>query len=142
MLTTTQWPYGGPDVDEKAPRYIQGLCFARDARNDNPDSNHYAYPIPIIPVMDIYSKEVVRVDRLATGGKQDGLKTGTHKKNVISHCAPGEYAPELLDTPLRTDVKALNVIQPDGPSFQVDGNLIQWQKWRFRLGFNPREGAT
>lgn len=25
-----------------------------------------------------------------------------------------------------------------GPSFRVDGNLITWQKWRFRLGFNYR----
>lgn len=92
--------------------------------------------------MDIYSKEVVRIDRLATGGKQDGLKTGTHKKAIIAHCTPAEYVPELLGKPLRTDVKPLNVVQPEGPSFQVDGNLIRWQKWRFRLGFNPREGAT
>jgi primary-amine oxidase len=51
--------------------------------------------------------------------------------------------PELLDTPLRKDLKPLNVIQPDGPSFQVTNeSLVEWQKWRFRVGFNPREGAT
>jgi len=84
----------------------------------------------------------VRIDRLATGGKEDGLAYGTHKKNILDHCSSAEYVPELLSQPLRTDVKPLNVIQPEGPSFQVDGNLIQWQKWRFRLGFTPREGAV
>jgi primary-amine oxidase len=93
-------------------------------------------------VLDTYKKEIVRVDRLATGGKEDGLGYGTHKKNVLDHCRPAEYTPELLARPLRTDLKPLNVIQPEGPSFQVSNNLIEWQKWRFRLGFNPREGAT
>ncbi len=92
--------------------------------------------------MDTYTKKIVRVDRLATGGKEDGLAYGTHKKNILDHCSSAEYVPELLSQPMRTDVKPLNVTQPEGPSFQVDGNLVQWQKWRFRIGFNPREGAT
>ncbi len=135
-----KWPYGG-DAEDNV-RYMQGLCFARDARSGNEDSNHYAYPLPIIPVMDTSTWEIVRIDKLATGGKEDGLSYGTHKKQVLAHCNPAEYIPELLPQPLRTDVKPLNVVQPQGPSFQVDGNSIQWQKWRFRVGFNPREGAT
>ncbi|KAH7372203.1 primary-amine oxidase [Cadophora sp. MPI-SDFR-AT-0126] len=142
VVTIDPWPYGGPDPSEVAPRYTQGLCFARDTRNGNEDSNHYGYPLPIIPIMDTYSKEIVRVDRLATGGREDGLTYGTHKRDILSHCSPSEYVPELLSQPLRTDVKPLNVTQPEGPSFKVDGNLIEWQKWRFRVGFNPREGAT
>lgn len=121
---------------------MQGLCFAKDTRSGNADSNHYGYPLPIVPIMDSCTKEIVRIDRLATGGKDDGLAYGTHKKNIVDHCAPSEYVPELLSQPLRTDVKPLNVTQPEGPSFHLDGNLVQWQKWRFRLGFNPREGAT
>ncbi|KIW79218.1 hypothetical protein Z517_05830 [Fonsecaea pedrosoi CBS 271.37] len=138
------WPYGGPDVGEVAPRqvYTQGLCFAK-LRNGNPDSNHYGFPLPIIPVMDTYKKEIVRIERLATGGTEDGLKYGTAGKNVLEHCKPAEYVPELLDTPLRKDVKPLNVVQPDGPSFTVsDDSLIEWQKWRFRVGFTPRECAV
>jgi hypothetical protein len=35
------------------------------------------------------------------------------------------------------------VVQPQGPSFSItEGNLIQWQKWRMRVTFNPREGAV
>lgn len=143
VVTIDPWPYGGPDLGEKAPRYTQGLCFARDTRSNNADSNHYGYPLPIIPVLDTYSKEIVRIDRLATGGKEDGLEYGTHKANVLDHCSSSEYVPELLGQPLRTDVKPLNVIQPEGPSFKVsDESLVEWQKWRFRVGFSPREGAT
>jgi primary-amine oxidase len=137
------WPYGGPDPDEVFPRYTQGLAFAKDMRSKNPDSNHYGYPLPLIPVMDTYKHEIIRIDRLATGGKEDGLNYGTHPKNLLDHCLPAEYVPELLDIPLRSDLKPLNVVQPDGASFQVSNDsLVEWQKWRFRIGFNPREGAV
>ena len=33
-------------------------------------------------------------------------------------------------------------MQPEGPSFTVDGNLIEWQNWSLRVGFNYREGLT
>jgi primary-amine oxidase len=106
-------------------------------------ANFYAYPLPLIPVMNARTKEIVRIDRLGTGGKQDGLAKGTHDKEIIKHCKGAEYAPELLENGTRKDLKPLNVIQPDGPSFTVtDESLVEWQKWRFRLGFNPREGAT
>jgi primary-amine oxidase len=29
-----------------------------------------------------------------------------------------------------------------GPSFSVEGNLVRWQKWQFRVGFNSREGLV
>lgn len=136
------WPYGGPDQDEENRRYFQGLCFAQDQSSGNPDSNFYAYPLPIIPVMDARKREIVRVDRLATGGKQDGLRDQTRSERAIDHCQPAEYAPEFLKDRLRTDLKPLNIVQPEGVSFKVTGHLVEWQKWRFRVGFNPREGAT
>ncbi|KAI9894915.1 MAG: hypothetical protein M1814_000135 [Vezdaea aestivalis] len=142
IVTTDPWPYGSRDSSDMH-RWTVGLCYARDGRHNNEDSNHYGYPIPIIPVLDTHTGKIVRIDRLATGGKRDGLAYGTHKPNVLDHCNPAEYLPELLEEPLRQDLKPLNVIQPDGPSFSVtDNSLIEWQKWKFRVGFNPREGAT
>jgi len=44
--------------------------------------------------------------------------------------------------PQRTGLKALDITQPDGPSFTVEGNLVTWQKWRLRVGFTPREGLV
>ncbi len=42
----------------------------------------------------------------------------------------------------RTGLKPLVVTQPDGPSFQIDGQAVTWQKWHFRIGFTPREGLV
>lgn len=137
------WPYGGRDLEEENRRYFQGLCFAQDTRSGNPDSNFYGYPLPLIPVMDAHTREIIRIDRLATGGEDDGLNAVTHSKDIVQHCQPSEYVPELLKDGTRTDLKPLNVSQPDGPSFKVtDESLVEWQKWSFRVGFNHREGAT
>ena len=42
----------------------------------------------------------------------------------------------------RPGLKPLNVVQPDGPSFKLKGNLVTWMGWQFRVGFNPREGIV
>ncbi|PSK34791.1 Copper amine oxidase 1 [Elsinoe australis] len=137
------WPYGGLEDTDENGRYFQGLIFAQDLRNKNPDSNFYAYPLPLIPVMDIHKEKIIRIDRLATGGKGDSLTGQTHSERVIDHCGPAEYVPELLPNGTRKDLKKLDVLQPDGPSFSVkDESLVEWQKWRFRVSFNPREGAV
>jgi primary-amine oxidase len=136
------WPYGGLDSTEENKRYFQGLCFGRDTRSGNPDSNFYAYPLPLIPVMDAQTKKIIRVDKLATGGTGDLMTGKTHAKEILAHCAQSEYVPELLPNGTRKDLKQIHIEQPDGPSFSVNGGLIEWQKWRFRVGFNPREGAT
>ncbi|KAL2068426.1 hypothetical protein VTL71DRAFT_16524 [Oculimacula yallundae] len=136
------WPYGALDPSDPNQRYFQGMCFAQDKRLKNEDSNFYAYPLPLIPIMDATTKKIVRVDRPATGGKGDPLTGQTHAKGIIDHCVSSEYVPELLSQGTRSDLQPLNVVQPNGPSFSTKGNLIEWQKWRFRVGFNPREGAT
>ncbi|KAI4763829.1 putative copper amine oxidase [Aureobasidium sp. EXF-3400] len=137
------WPYGGLDEEDESRRYFQGLIFAQDTRNGNADSNFYAFPLPLIPVLDIHKKEICRIDKLATGGKNDSLTGKTHNERILDHCTTAEYVPELLPQGLRKDLKTLNVLQPEGPSFKVtDESLVEWQKWRFRVSFNPREGAV
>jgi primary-amine oxidase len=145
-VTIDPWPYGGLDPDEDIPRYMQGLVYARNTAHNNPDANHYGYPLPIIPVMDFVTKKLIRVDRLATGGTGDSLypiPRADEPKKVFGHGKSAEYAPELLDQPLRADVKPIDITQPEGASFKVHSdNLVEWQKWRFRVGFTPREGAV
>ncbi|EHK97718.1 putative Copper amine oxidase 1 [Glarea lozoyensis 74030] len=58
---------------------------------------------------------------------------------------PNEYIHEAQE--LRTDLKPLNVVQPEGASFKVSnyseqGHNIEWQKWTFKVGFNQREGMV
>jgi primary-amine oxidase len=140
------WPYGSLEVGDEPGRYFQGLVYARDTRNgNNPDSNFYSFPIPFIPVVDYHKRELVRIERLATGGKGDGLKAAARDstKHPLAHCTTAEYVPELIEGGVRKDLKELSVIQPDGPSFKVsDGSLVEWQKWRFRVSFTAREGVV
>jgi primary-amine oxidase len=137
------WPYGASDVEDGTTRFFQGLIFAQDTRSRNPDSNFYAYPLPLIPIMDARTKEIVRVEEPATGGVGDALKAKTHLPAVVDHCKSSEYVPELLPNGTRKDLKPLTVVQPEGPSFSVtNDNLVEWQKWRMRITFNPREGLV
>jgi len=43
---------------------------------------------------------------------------------------------------VRTDLKPLEIIQPEGPSFTVRGREVTWQKWSFRVGFTETEGLV
>ena len=41
-----------------------------------------------------------------------------------------------------SDLKPIEITQPEGPSFTVDGHDVRWQKWQLRVGFTPREGLV
>ena len=63
------------------------------------------------------------------------------------HAAPAE--PRRATTPrisrrMREGLKPISITQPEGVSFTVDGNRVDWQKWSFRIGFDPvrRAGAA
>ena len=43
---------------------------------------------------------------------------------------------------LREALKRLQVSQPDGTSFRVQGDEVSWQNWRFRFAMNSREGLV
>jgi primary-amine oxidase len=82
---------------------------------------------------------VIRVEILPTGAD----KTVRPVEKYIPR-PPSEYIPEYQK--LRTDLKPLNVVQPEGASFTVKealgGSIIEWQKWYMRVGFNQREGMV
>jgi primary-amine oxidase len=128
------WMYGTDDPNEKR-RLFQ--CFMYMVEVDHPENNHYSLPCKFAPVFDARTRELVRIDYLPGGA--DGQTTETQPWAPVKAV---QYAPELLDEPLRTDLKPYIVQQPEGPSFSVDGNSVYWQKWRFRVGFNNREGLV
>jgi primary-amine oxidase len=43
---------------------------------------------------------------------------------------------------LREPPKPLLIQQPQGPSFEIEGNQVSWQKWRLRYLVHPREGLV
>ncbi|KAI8472761.1 MAG: copper amine oxidase [Monoraphidium minutum] len=52
------------------------------------------------------------------------------------------YHSDLQPGPWRAGLKPLDVLQPEGPSFSVEGGLVKWQKWQMRVSFNYREGLV
>jgi primary-amine oxidase len=81
--------------------------------------------------------KLVEIIRLPTGNDF----TLNHDAAYVPHKAK-EYHHDLQSQTPRQDLKPLIVQQPQGVSFSIDGYLIRWQKWRFRLGFNWREGMV
>lgn len=119
----------------------QCFLYMRDPGDpSNLDSNHYAFPLTISPVVDTVTAQVIRIDYLPTGNDHSVKEPQPFKVPP-----PSEYTPEHQN--LRTDVKPLHVIQPEGASFEVTevgetGRILEWQKWFFRIGFNQREGMV
>ncbi|CAG8954299.1 hypothetical protein HYFRA_00005920 [Hymenoscyphus fraxineus] len=127
------WPYGR-DNNTQTPRFVQCYLFAE---RNHPGSNHYDNPLPFSPIVDMVKREVIDIVRLPTGSDS------SLKPNAVYEPHPAkEYHHELQAQPARTDLKPLVIHQPQGVSFSIDGYLIKWQKWRFRLGFNWREGMV
>ncbi|KFY29838.1 hypothetical protein V494_08442 [Pseudogymnoascus sp. VKM F-4513 (FW-928)] len=136
------WSYGADKFSSThTPLRIQAFLYA--CTDKHPERNQYAFPLPISPVFDVYTGIIIRIDALATGGVEDGLRYHTAPEAPLAHCVENEYYPDLIREELRRDLKPLHVVQPEGPSFTItDENLVEWQKWRFRVGFHYREGLT
>jgi primary-amine oxidase len=129
------WPsgyYGPQDHPATSPRLCRPLTWLRSSRREH----GYARPIEgLVVTVDMDAGTVIDV-------------TDHGVLPVPSH--PGNYSPEFMfdemNRPafsgLRADVKTISITQPDGPSFEVDGWGVTWQKWRLRVGFNPREGLV
>lgn len=128
------WMYGTDDANETR-RLFQ--CFMYMVEVEHPQNNHYSLPCKFSPVFDGTTHELVRMDYLPGGADTASVETQPWKP-----VRAVQYAHELLDEPLRQDLKPYIAQQPEGPSFNVDGNLVSWQKWRFRVGFNSREGLV
>ncbi|KAB2570884.1 Copper amine oxidase 1 [Lasiodiplodia theobromae] len=128
------WMYGTDSLDEHR-RLFQ--CYLYVVEINDPLNNHYSTPCTFSPVFDSASHELVRMDFLPTG--IDGRVKPTSKWKPVRTV---QYAHHLLDQPLRSDLKPYIVQQPEGPSYSIEGNVIRWQKWRFVVGFNDREGLV
>jgi primary-amine oxidase len=54
----------------------------------------------------------------------------------------GDYTDPAVRGPHRSDLRPIEITQPEGPSFTLDGSLLHWQNWSMRIGFDAREGLT
>jgi primary-amine oxidase len=54
----------------------------------------------------------------------------------------GDYNDPAVRGPVRTGLQQIEISQPHGASFTLDGSVLTWQNWSMRIGFDAREGLT
>jgi primary-amine oxidase len=116
------WPFGGliPEALADGKRLVWTPIWERKT----PDDNQYAHPVyGLYAVIDLDTGTVIDVE--------------DHGELPVPQ-ESGHYRQSQLGEPRA--LRELEITQPAGPSFTVDGWRVEWQKWAFRIGFCPREG--
>lgn len=120
------WTYGKAMMPEQWRDRRLGWCDLW--MRETPEGNPYAHPVSGLKIIvDMNTLEMLEIE--------DHHDYGLPKVDA-------EYDPRVRGTRQRTDLKPLEISQPEGISFTVDGNELRWQNWSMRLGFNFREGPV
>ncbi|MDY7099868.1 MAG: primary-amine oxidase [Actinomycetota bacterium] len=126
-IQTDPWPAGwfGSELDATGRRLCRAMSFVRSA----PDDNGYAYPVEnLVAFVDYDTGEIVEL-------VDDGV--------VPIPPTSGRYdAATIGETTTLREQAPLEITQPDGPGFTLDGNLLSWQNWRMRVSVVPYEGLV
>jgi primary-amine oxidase len=127
LVLVDVWAYGAALVPER----YRGLRigWADVWLRSTPDGNPYANPVGgLHPIVDLNRMVLLELEDDARGPS-----TGP--------ATQGEYLPSLTGLAPRP-LAPLEIHQPEGVSFSLDGNLLSWQNWQLRIGFNYREGLV
>lgn len=109
-------------AEEKGIRIFRAVALYRGT-----GLNAYARPIEgLVAYVDMNARKILK---LVDSGVVPMAK------------ASAEYDEKAVGR-LREAPRVLNIVQPQGVSFVVQGNEVRWQKWRFRYGIHPREGIV
>ena len=111
-------------ADEDGRRIVRVLAFVQS------DPQDYAWSHPVDGVaayFDLIERRVFRI---------------VDEFELPVPAESGDYEDPEVRGPLRTDLRPIEITQPDGPSFSLDGTLLRWQNWSMRVGFDAREGLT
>lgn len=124
MVCVDPWSAGSFDVPgEEGKHLCHGFCWLKTSMNDN----LYAHPIEgLHPVVDIKNKTVIRTD---------------DKGDIPIPMVNINYDSEF-QTEIRKDLKPIDIVQPEGVSFSMEGRTLKWHDWSILVGFNAREGLT
>jgi primary-amine oxidase len=122
------WPagnFGAPEEQDR--RLARCLAFVRP----RPGDSEWAHPVDgLIVLVDLTTLEVLRIDD--HGVVPIPEESGNF--DVEAATAGGRQ--------LRDDIRPLEISQPEGPSFELDGRVLRWQNWELHVGFTPREGLV
>ena len=110
--------------EEEGRRILRVLAF----RQDYPEDHPWAHPVDgLSAYVDTATRKITRlVD-------SDVLAIPAESGNFDDPAVQGE--------PLTT-LKPIVITQPEGPSFEVNGEWVSWANWNFQVGFDMREGLV
>lgn len=109
--------------NERGRRVIRSLTFLRDSEDDIP----WAHPVEgLIVHVDLVTNTVIGIE---------------DEGDIPVPAGSGKYTPDAVG-PARTSLKPIEITQPEGPSFRVEGSLVEWENWSMRVDFNAREGLV
>jgi primary-amine oxidase len=118
------WSAGNFSIPGEEGRH---LCHVFAWLRLRENENFYAHPIEgLNAVIDLKTWEVIRVDDYGV---------------VPVPMQEANYEREFINT-TRKPLKPINVVQPQGVNFRVNGNSLSWDKWSLVVGFNARESLT
>jgi primary-amine oxidase len=118
----TAGAFGPPDDDRR--RFVRVLAFVQAREHDLA----WAHPVDgVAAYVDLIEKKVFKV---------------TDEFELPVPAESGDYDDEQVRGPYRTTLRPIEITQPQGPSFILNGPWLQWQDWSMRLGFDAREGLT
>ena len=118
------WSAGNFDVPGEEGRH---LCHVFSWQRLYENENFYAHPIEgLNAVIDLKTGEIIRVDDYGV---------------VPVPQQQANYEHQFIKTP-RAALKPINVVQPEGVNFSLEGSKLTWHKWSLVVGFNAREALT
>ncbi|KXP01197.1 primary-amine oxidase [Tsukamurella tyrosinosolvens] len=125
------WTYGAVLIPEEfAGRRIGWSdTWVRGSDGANP----YAGPVNGFHcVIDLNTMELLRIE--------DTFRVD--RPQIMGEYVPRMLPKEIREASTRPERKPLEITQPEGPGFTLEGNKLTWQNWSLRVGFNYREGMT
>jgi len=120
-------PLSAGDFDlpgERGRRLLRVLSFLAH----RPEDHCWAHPIDgVVAYVDLIERRVIQLI--------------DHELLPVPR-EEGNFDDPAYVGPTRTTLKPIEITQPEGPSFTVDGDVVRWENWSFRIGFDPREGLV
>jgi primary-amine oxidase len=125
VLVTPLTP-GSFGLPEEQRRIVKAQMYYTEGTS----INLYARPIEgMQAIIDLDERRVLQV-----------LDTGVVPVPMATHEFDEASVGALVG--LRPALKPLRITQPEGANFRIDGNFVQWQKWRFHVRFERRAGPV
>lgn len=108
--------------EEEGRRLVRVFCF-----HGRGSSNFWGRPIEgLIAVVDLDDGKVAEIIDIG---------------RVPVSRAPVDFNEAAIGG-LRQSPHPISIVQPEGPSFELAGRVVSWQKWRFHFRIDPRLGLV